>query len=367
MTNNQKTILISGARAPIALEMARSFRQAGHRVIMTDCLQLTIARWSNNVNKYYFIPSPRFNNYGFVKKLQEIIELEKVDHFIPTCEEAIFVSQHISSFNCKVWIAELHLILELHNKFIFTQLHQNNLPIPKTTLVSNFTDWSNSSQYVFKPIYSRFASSILIKQKLNKTYFSETEKHLWIAQEHIEGKEICVYSVWDEGILKAYAAYHPLYRAGKGAGIFFEPVQNEVILKYVQEMGSHLKYKGQLCFDVIVDRDETPYFIECNPRGTSGAHLINKDLAEAFLCNNIFINNSNKEFSLKYILFFLNFKSFFTKRVRKSKDIIFKWNDLKPFFFQILSLIEISYIKLTQRISWLEATTFNIEWNENKD
>jgi hypothetical protein len=367
MTNKSKTILISGARAPIALEMARSFKGAGHNVIMIDCLHLTIARWSNCVNKYFVIPSPRFDNLGFVEKIKEIIRTEKVDHFIPTCEEAIFVAEHLEFFTCKVWTVEHKLILELHNKLKFAQRYQDQFLIPKTIKLNDFSDWTNSVKYVFKPICSRFASSIFIRKQLSNTFFKENDKNRWIAQECIEGKELCIYSIWDEGRLKAYTAYHPLYRAGKGAGVFFEPIKNELVYEYVKTMGSQIKYTGQLCFDVILDINQRPYFIECNPRGTSGAHLINTQLAEAFLGTSTYVCHNSKEFSIKYAMCLLHFIPFLKKRVWKSKDIIFLRNDLKPFFFQMLSLIEITYIKLTQRVSWLEATTFNIEWNENKN
>lgn len=367
MTKHHKTILISGARAPISLEMARSFHKAGHTVIMTDCLQLTISRWSNSVSKYYIIPSPRFDTIGFVKKIQEIIRLEKVDHFIPTCEEAIFVSEHLEAFKCKVWSSHHNLILELHNKLRFTELYKNRIRIPKTTLLSQFTDWSNSEDYVFKPIYSRFATSVILKKKVDSTFFSEDDKKHWIAQQFITGKEICVYSIWDKGNLKAFTSYHPLYRAGKGAGIYFEPIHNELIFNQVKELGSFIKYTGQLCFDVIVDTNQVPYFIECNPRGTSGAHLIGIHLADSFLGKNTFVSFRKQEFSIKYAVFLLHTSAIFNKRIWKSKDIIFRWNDLKPFFFQTLSLIEIAYLKITQRISWLKATTFNIEWNEDRN
>lgn len=225
-----KTILISGARAPIALEMARSFHKAGHRVIMIDCLHLTIARWSNCVSKYYVIPSPRFDNIGFTSKIQEIIRTEKVDHFIPTCEEAVFVAEHLESFLCKVWTVDQKLILELHNKLQFAQYNQCWLPTPKTILLQDFTDWTNSNKYVFKPIYSRFASSVIIQKQLSDTFFKDKDKNRWIAQDCIEGKEICIYSIWDEGQLKAYTTYHPLYRAGKGAGVFLNLLKMNLFL-----------------------------------------------------------------------------------------------------------------------------------------
>ncbi len=355
--------MISGARAPIALELARSFKANGNRVIMVDSLHLTIARWSNSVNKYYSIPSPRFHLELFVSKLQEIIKFEKVDHFIPTCEEAIYVSQFKEYFQCKVWTADFKITCDLHNKYIFSNAGIHFLPVPKTILLSDFKGWENSENYVFKAIYSRFASSIIIRKNINKDYFVKKELNQWVVQPFIKGKEICIYSIWDNGKLKAYAAYHPLYRAGIGAGVFFEPEMNELILEYVKTAGSKLNYTGQLSFDVILDEIGAPYFIECNPRGTSGAHLLNVHLSESFLGEKTYVISNRKEYSIKYAMAVLHFRSFFKKRVWQSKDVIFKRNDMAPFFFQFLSLIEITYIMLKNKTNWLNATTKDIEWN----
>ena len=358
-----KTILISGARAPIALEMARSFKLAGHRVIVMDCQYLTITRWSNTVDKYYITPSPRFNKEDFIKTLQQIIQLEQVDHLIPTCEEAIFIAAYQSVLLCKVWTVNHDLIISLHNKYYFAQQYHLLLPIPKTVLVSDFKDWSKSEKFLFKPVYSRFGSSVIMKKHIDSSHFKEETKNNWVAQQFIMGKEVCVYSIWDNGNLKAFAAYHPLYRAGKGAGIFFEPIQNEIVFDYVKRFGKEIKYHGQLCFDVIIDHQQQPYFIECNPRGTSGAHLLNNRLATAFLENEFVLPENQKEYSIKYAMTLLHPSSLFKKRIIRSKDTIFRREDLKPFFFQIASLFEITYIKFKKKLTWLEATTSDIEWN----
>ena len=360
-----KTVLISGARAPIALEMARSFKGEKHRVIMIDCQHLTIARWSNCVDKYYTVPSPRFNPEGFLKSLQQIIRHEKVDHLIPTCEEALFISAFRNVLPCNVWTAEHDLMIQLHNKHEFVKRFNHLLPFPKTILLSDLTDWSSTKNCVLKPVYSRFATSVLIKKVVEPTFLKEEEKQKWVAQEFIDGKEICIYSIWEHGVLKAFAAYHPLYRAGKGAGIFFEPVQYENVYNDVKKFGETIRYHGQLCFDVIVDQQQQHYFIECNPRGTSGAHLLNKQLASAFLDNTFVQVDNMKEFAIKYALFLLHPFSLAKNRVIQADDTIFSWRDLKPFFLQVISLFEITYNKFTKKISWLEATTSDIEWNGN--
>jgi NAD(P)-dependent dehydrogenase (short-subunit alcohol dehydrogenase family) len=358
-----ETVLITGARAPVALEIARSFHAQNHRVILADSLHLPVSRWSNAVDRYYTLPSPRRHTDRFVTALQQIIAAENVTHLVPTCEEAFYISLFKDRFACKVWCVELRLMNQLHNKFAFTQLAAPFFPTPKTCLLTQFAAWKDSATYVFKPVYSRFASRVIINRPLAETYFAESEKPHWIVQKRITGKEICIYSIWDAGQLKAYAAYHPRFRVGKGAGIFFEPVAHPVAYEKVKTFGQTISYTGQLCFDVIVDEADTPYFIECNPRGTSGAHLLNHQLSAAFLDANAFELTGDATHSLKYALAVLKPWVFAQKQVRQSRDVIFRWRDAWPFVLQPLSLLEITYRMLAQRVSWLQATTGDIEWN----
>ena len=359
-----ETILITGARAPIALELARSFSRAGNRVLMADTLHLTVARWSNAVDKYYILPSPRFKKQDFANRLQQIIQTEKVTHLIPTCEEAFYIALFKNQLACKVWTSDLVLMNHLHNKLMFFEHFAKYLQVPDTVLVSHFDDWARSENYVFKPMYSRFASSTIIRKKVAQKDFLGEKASQWIAQKFIKGKEICVYSIWDAGKLKAFSCYHPLFRAGKGAGIFFEPVEHDKIFQMVKSFGEHIQYSGQLSFDVMVE-GENAFFIECNPRGTSGGHLLHRFLAPAFLAENPVFQADKTDYTLKYLMFLLQFSSFFKPKVIRAKDVIIQKNDMLPFLLQPLGLLEIVFNKWSKNISWLEATTYDIEWNGN--
>ena len=361
-----QTVLISGARAPIALEMARSFSAFGCRVIMADSLQWTLARWSNSVEKYYTLPAPNTQTALYIEQLKEIISNEQVTHFIPTCEEAFYISMHKDSFPCTVWTADFNLMNLLHNKHDFIKLATPYFTVPETITADVFSDWEHASDYVFKPMYSRFATSVLINK--NETYCKNIIQHpeKWIAQKRIYGKEICVYTIWNNGTLKAFAAYHPLIRIGKGSGIYFEPYSDTTLLEQVQTFGAAINYTGQLCFDFIIN-DTGAFVLECNPRGTSGAHLLNTQLAPAFLNNEAAITTPAKTFSIKAAILLTKPLAFFTKQFHSSTDVVMRSTDVLPGMLQPLSLLEIMYIKLKNNKTWLGATTGDIEWNGHED
>lgn len=357
-----KTVLITGARAPIALELARSFKKQGHRVIMADTMLVPLARFSNAVATYYRMPSPRFASKDFVKFIQQIIEKEKITDIVPTCEEVFYFSIHQSHFDCKVWTSHISLMAQLHNKYSFATNFSTLLPLPPTQKVSEFTDWQNSAQYVFKPIYSRFGASVIKGEMPDKDRFSGEETR-WVAQKYIQGHEICIYSIWDAGKLKAYSSYQPTIRVGTGAGIYFQPIEDKFIYKAVKEFGSTIQFTGQLSFDVIVDTSGQPFFIECNPRATSGGHLLNDRLALAFMEGTTVQFQDTLARHIGTVLLFNTPFQYFNKGLTKGKDIVFDRKDLKPFFLQTLGLAEFLQVKFSKKLSLLEASTYDIEWN----
>jgi len=354
--------MITGARAPVALELSRSMAADGHRIIMADCLKFTVARWSNSVYKYYTLPSPALAPQDFVLALQRIIEKEQVDHLVPICEEAFYISKYKDKFNCKVWTASLELMDRLHNKATFIEMARPFFAVPHTIEASIFDDWSDTSKYVFKKKYSRFGTSVILNGDKVRCMAVKQHPQDWIVQERIQGKEVCVYSVWDEGKMKAFACYHPLYRYGIGAGIFFEPQHVEGLQQCVMNLGISCGYHGQLSFDVIV-RDNIPYVIECNPRGTSGAHLLSRYLGSAFIKDGLQLPASEQAYCIGYAMLLKHPLSYFNKRVRRARDVIFSVTDPAPFLLQVLSVLEITYIALVKRIPWLLATTRDIEWD----
>lgn len=357
-----KTILITGVRAPISLDFCRSFKKYGAKVILADALQFPISRWSNSVSNYYKLFSPKHQTKQFIAQLQQIIEREQVTDIIPLCEETFYISMYKSVLNCKVWTADFSTMNALHNKLLFSQF--SNLPTVKSEPLEHFTDWENSQNYVFKPIYSRFASSTIINQSIHSNFISDEEKKNWIVQKFIQGNEICPYSIWENGRLKGYACYQPTYRAGKGASIFFQPTNHEKTFQLIKQFGEKLNYTGQMSFDVMIDKDNQPHFLECNPRGTSGAHLLNLHLAKCFLTET-FIHQTKTNYSLKYGMAIYHFAALFTKKVKEANDVIYNSTDKMPFFMQWLSFLEIVSIWAKKKGSLLSATTENIEWNGN--
>ena len=274
-----KTVLLTGTRAPIALDLARLFWKAGLRVICVDSLKHTACRYSKAVDRYYQIASPVFNLEGFKWNLNEIIEREHVDLLIPMCEEVLYVAKIQDELLSDVFCMAFDDVEQLHNKWTFyLWLKKHGFKTPLTYLLE---DRPLNQKVVLKRIYSRFGAHIHIVRAGQKLLDLDSQpQNIYIAQDFIEGEKLCSYSVAIDGHLCVHTAYVPLQTLGKGASIAFKNIEDTQVFAFVDAFVKLYQYTGQVSFDFIRSKDGTLYCIECNPRATSGLHFF-KGMDEA--------------------------------------------------------------------------------------
>jgi hypothetical protein len=194
-----------------------------------------------------------------------------------------------------------------------------------------------------------------------------------VAQEYIDGTEYCTYGIAVEGKLQAHVCYQPTYRAGLGSGIYFTPAFNKDIKDFVSNFVSKQNYTGQIGFDFILTKDNELYALECNPRATSGIHCLPnqinwEDVLSGSMTEVVSVSKANKMVALAMLTFGL--KYLFTRHALpfissfiKAKDPVCDWSDIRPSFYQLVSLAEIIFKAIRFRVSPKEAATADIEWN----
>ena len=360
-------MLILGARAPVALDLCRSLGKKGHTIIMADSMHFPLGRWSKYVHAYVKLPSPKAFPNRYVKALNEIHMRYGLDFCLPTCEEVFYLSKFSSQLPFSVWVDQIGLMDRLHNKWSFSQWEESPFCFPPTQLLTDFEDWENCDKYVFKPMYSRFGERTLIGPSERTIRKKVKREEDWIVQEKIEGEEFCVYSLWKKGKLLAFSIYELACRHKGGAALLFEPIWKDEMYASVKEFGESLNFTGQLSFDIIEDQEKL-FVIECNPRSTSGLHLLADGMASALLKDRaIILKSPAKARSLKTAMLFSNPLYLFKKEVRQSKDVVFSVSDLKPFFYQMLGLLEFLIRCLKHRISFTQSMTHDISFDGCED
>lgn len=374
-------VLILGARAPACLEWARAFCEYGAQVWVADSQTFPLSRFSKSVGRYVLLPEPKDNPDLWAKCLKNFIKQESIDLVIPTCEEVFYLSaaMEFMDFGCKLLTSSFSLLHKLHHKGTFAQVVAGlSTSTPQTRIIYNQSELLEfahvSSNWVFKPAYSRFAVQTLIKpsEKALKSIVPSTCSP-WVAQEYIAGKEYCSFSVLSGGKLQAHACYHPRYRVGKGSGIYFEVANPPEVLRFVQDFGARTGYTGQVGFDFIAGVNAHFFVLECNPRATSGVHLFDdqrKLLVDALFANDstslLIPSEKSRMVGLAMVLFAMTkhgISNQFWKDFCAARDVICGKGDPGPLWGQIPGAIEILAKALSRRCNLLSAATADIEWD----
>ncbi|MEI7026784.1 ATP-grasp domain-containing protein [Paenibacillus sp. y28] len=329
-------VLITGGRAPAALELARLLSAAGCEIHAADSIRHQLCGASRAAARRYEVPGPARDMEGFIAALEHIIERERIDWLIPTCEEAFYVSAGAERLGrlCTVFAAPLPQLRRLHSKWEFIRRAEAlGFAVPHTQLVRSPEEWdaayaalaqgrpaaSLAQGYVAKPEFSRFAAKVHMvrpggdrAQRLQQPDASgkaagageshgagralsagKRENHTmagaagmeliqaplaadcypWVIQQLVPGRSLCTYSIAHQGRLAAHAAYAATYHVHGGACVYFEPLFHPRATEWVRRFVELEQYTGQIAFDFIETDEGELLPIECNPRTTSGIHL----------------------------------------------------------------------------------------------
>jgi len=288
------TVLITGARAPIALDLARSFAGAGWTPHLADSIRPWSARWARIAKgRVHRFAPPRFAFPAFAAGLAALVDQLRPALIVPMCEDVFYVAEAATrlGFSDRLFAPTPDALRTLHSKVEFAGLARRcGLAAPGTRRITSRDEvnaWrSGASGLVFKPEFSRFASHALVQpdaRALDRV--APTPDAPWAVQDFVAGEKICIWSAAVRGEVVAFAAYRPLWRLGRSASFYFETDRDPALFEVAQAIARETGASGQLSYDVIRQPDGTIAPIECNPRGVSGLHLFDGDprLARAIM------------------------------------------------------------------------------------
>lgn len=376
-----RTVLITGARAPVALHWARLLHMAGHRVILSDSHRFPMARATRFKAGYVRLPSPRDNVAAYAQAVERVVHGHACDMVLPTCEEVFFLAaaRDLHGADIPLVAPSFALLQQVHDKYRFAMMARDlGADPPETTLIADAATLrahrSFSHDLVFKPVWSRFAERVLIRPAptaLDGIVPSPADP--WVAQAFLPGEELCCWALARQGQIMALQAYRPLYRAGKGASLAFEPVDNDGIRAFVTGFATATAWTGQISFDFRHDAAGRLSVIECNPRATSGLHYFGggDGLADALCGKSPATAALSGPMTLPLAMLCYGLPAAIRKGAvrrwvsdfRGMGDIAAWPGDWPMLPAQFLALAEIMAISASNRTGLKAAATADIEWN----
>jgi len=371
-------VLITGARAPVAVDLARAFAAAGHDIHLADSVTPWAARWSRaGRGRVHLLPPARFRFEAYAAALADWVARYDPMLIVPTCEEVFFVAAAAArgGFAGRVFAPPLDDLRRLHSKLLFPALARSiGVAAAETWPINGMADVEAlgipSDQLVLKPEYSRFGTETLVRPCAAALRgFSPAPGRTWVAQRFLAGEEICLWSASRDGRIVASAAYRPLWRHRRAAAFAFERIDLPAAEQVAARVAGATGMTGHLSFDLIVTPEGEAVPIECNPRAVSGLHLFDgaPDLARAMTGDGPPVRPSA---SLRYLAPAMILLGPLAGRWRalaadwrRGGDALGRPGDRGPAFGALIDAGRFALAGLAARHSPTDQTTVDIEWN----
>ncbi|KAA0022272.1 ATP-grasp domain-containing protein [Antrihabitans cavernicola] len=379
----RKTILVSGGKMTKALQLARSFHAAGHRVVLVESSKYRFNghRFSRAVDRFYTVPAPDSDNYAVA--LLAVVRAEEVDVYVPVCSPVASYYDALAkdqlSPHCEVLHCDADMVARLDDKYEFFALVASlGLSTPETHRVTapgqveefDFT----GTDYILKsipydPVHRRDMTTVPRPTATETTTYARskpiTEATPWIMQEFVRGQEYCTHSLVRDGAVQVFCCCE-----SSAFQINYRMVDKPEIEEWVGEFAQRLNLTGQVSFDFIQGDDGRLHAIECNPRTHSAITMFydHPDLARAYLERGVPVVKPLPHSKPTYWIYHELWR-LVTQRggrahrlavIAQGKDAIFDWDDPLPFLLvhhlQIPSLL---LSNLLRRKGWT-GIDFNI-------
>lgn len=294
-----KTVLISGGKMTKALQLARSFYTAGHRVVLVESkkYRLTGHRFSRAVERFYVVPE--CTSPGYARALLDIVLRENVDVYVPVCSPAASVpdaeARALLDEVCEVVHADAATVRLVDDKVEFSRIARSfGLRVPDSHRITDATqidefDFPPGREYILKriaynPVGRMDLTRLSAETRLRNGQFARSlgisADDPWILQEFMAGREYCTHGTVRDGRLQVYGCCE-----SSAFQINYEHVDKPEILAWVTRFADALGVTGQLSFDFIEAADGHAYAIECNPRTHSAITMFydHPSVAAAYL------------------------------------------------------------------------------------
>ncbi len=383
-----KNVLITGARSAAALDIARDFAAEGWQVHLADSVHSRLARWSALPARHHSYPPPRQAGGAFRAAIADLIELQAIDLVIPTCEEVFHLAQpglHAAMAG-RLFAPKFAQLAMLHDKLAFARACEDwGLCVPESRPIetqNSLEDFqAESRKWVFKSRFGRFGEATIIapsQAELKQIDFGADQN--WMAQRLIRGDEVCLHAAAHRGELVHFAAYTSNWRLSGGACYAFEPLdpnRTAMLRGLAARLVEAGSLHGQFGFDAIIPPGGEPHFLECNPRATSGVHLMTGggQLARAVADGTpapmpALSGEPRTSYLAPAMLFFGTRRAIMSGRPREwvriftnGTDAITRPGDRLPALGAALDTAHFAVTGLRRGISTSAATTYDIEWN----
>ncbi|CAH1853875.1 ATP-grasp domain-containing protein [Convivina praedatoris] len=336
-------VLVTGARAPIAVALMSQLVEANFKVWATDSVDFALGRHFQKLEGFETTAPCRFQPNQYIADINAIVKKHDIDWILPSNEETFWLSRQRQDLIVPLFAGDFSVISQLHHKRNYGKLLQGaGLSVPRS-----FNE--PGPDRIIKNDYSRFTGVGEVDQ--GQPYFY---------QEKITGKEWCITVIAQDGQIQAGIVYDKAFNFRGSSSVYFADQQRPDILAEFAKLMRSTNYTGLIGADLIEsDADQRLYFIDINPRGTSGLVLLNAN----FWRGERVSLKSDRRASLALLPLFWRHPILTSHAFRHSKDIFNGMAIAHPYYLQFVQMYDWWRYAHQEGINLRQATVYDIEWD----
>jgi predicted ATP-grasp superfamily ATP-dependent carboligase len=380
-------ILLTSSRLPFSLALIRGLTSAGHEVYAADAYDVASGSHSRYVAGRLVTAPPATETERFVDDVERFAEERSIDRVVPAFEEAFYLATRRDRLDevTELFTPPFATLAGLHDKASFTTLAQKlGLPLPETVVVRSPEELREAigrwPQWFARACFSRGGVALLTNSgpladhtKIEDVDPSEAQP--WLVQPYVEGPMQCTYSTLREGRVLTHLCYRAPRQWQHSTGISFTTVDPEPTLPIVEAIGRELGYTGQMSLDFVVSPTGLNV-IECNPRATDGALLMEPEEMAAGLAAaasdepaDPILIPAERSAQLDFAVFGQMFTESPREWPRSIHDLVEirgsdrGWHDELPNLYALLTLGHHARLNLRHRRALLAAMADDIAWD----
>jgi predicted ATP-grasp superfamily ATP-dependent carboligase len=300
---NPLRVLVSEGNSTSAREAITILGLAGHDVEVCDPSRYCLARFSRFVRKFHHCPPMRDDPAGFLRFIEELLAERHFDVLLPIHEQGFLFARVRQRLERQVALAlpDFESYRIAHGKAGFSRLlDELGLPQPATRIVKSTDELRDAAKFpcVVKTSLGTASRGVwFVRGEADLEGVAQELRLLGViangavadevlVQEFVAGAIEKAQAIFCRGKLIGFHAYRQIVAGVGGGEAIKQSVSRRQIRGFVARIGERLAWHGALSVDYVLgDDDETPRFIDCNPRLVEpmSAYLAGVDLVALLL------------------------------------------------------------------------------------
>lgn len=265
-------ILLTEGASTSAREALTSLSLAGHHVEVMDPDAHCLCRFSRFVRRVHRCPPLATDPKGYLAFALGLLQEGRFDVLLPIHEQGLVFAKARHRIPAEIGCAlpSYEAYSTALDKARFSAvLTEIGVPQPETRVVSGFSKVPRHEfPYILKRPMSTASRSVSVVRDtadLDRAADAMRDPGELLVQEFIDAPVEHAQAVFDRGRFVAMHCYRRILLGAGGGEALKESVQRPRVRAELEKIGARLDWHGAFSFDYIW-KDETPYFVDSNPR-----------------------------------------------------------------------------------------------------